>query len=1129
MNSKAKTALLAALLAALMVCCLLLAATLVRPASAQDALPEADATDEIVLAGPDTMQWKGSWGDWARVNTGAPAGEEVGGVIVPYWSGTRYFGTSFTVSNADDYFDAYTAFGEDSALSFWMYVGDVTKLTAFDITILSSVVPGSVVYNFTLSAAGTVPGFSLAAMQENLQNGWNHITLRFGQNQYNSPLSGMTDISHVTFTPTVSEKTEIYFYGISMVRAATADVFTVAEKGVAMNWVSVDMAPADRNLWNGSYTTGWPGYAEITAGLPQGYTGTAVQLTVFNNGQNATQSFSKGGADGSFDVTIFDESKVALSFWLYLNESAAASQGINNYVYLADTANWLWWGSVENRDDIGLENKLHAGWNYCELLLSEATEVQGSFDYSNITSLSIEVFSDSVTLRPDAQAILFDVKFIESDRTATPENGGVFVTPEPKITSVSGNDTPASFADGKYTLSVGYEVTDVTLSAAAYEGATVSFAGAGVSGSTVTLGGEGSVTPVTVVSELNGAKVSVTLEIVRGKRVLSTECDLTSLTVGGQTVTLEEGTLQYDVTVPSDTKFVDIVAKADDYATIAYQVGGAPLEGVRFAITKVGDSKVLTIVVTAEDETATKTYTVNVTRQDLSEDFVSITGTEDIKANGSWDVTWTETANAAPVGMSGQSAKPHYWPVEGTMGRFNDTFAPTAKDDFTIDYFGEDTAITFWLYISDVSGLSTGNQIYIWGNTRADGTYYNLTYDISEINGDLVAGWNKISLKLVKDTIFTDSSLDGNPDWHYIPEQTDMSTSQGVGYIIYTTECVVYVYDLKIENLPEQTEDVAVVETQAAGSQPIAEGDYEAAVTGETAQTYLETQALTFTVTVTDPMVVQNPSVSWTVKSGEETVATLSGLSATWTPENVGTYTISVKVGELAEKQVGTVAVSYRAIRQGDLSITVPEGGEASVAPGESVLFTAALSQSVDPSHAEEVRWYVDGAAVENASGLSFTFTPAEAGSYLVSARIGDTVLTEDILVTVAERRPLVSASSQNVTLTEGQTEIELSGAYSVTGDMEYTVKLFCDGVELQNDKLTVANESKVYTITVRVSGEGFTEFETTFSVSVTAYSGDETSGGGCGSALAVGGGAAILSAALLAVFVLVLKKRAVR
>jgi len=377
-------------------------------------------------------------------------------------------------------------------------------------------------------------------------------------------------------------------------------------------------------------------------------------------------------------------------------------------------------------------------------------------------------------------------------------------------------------------------------------------------------------------------------------------------------------------------------------------------------------------------------------------------------------------------------------------------------------------------------------------------------------------------LKLNKDTVHTGADVAGNPDWHYMPEQTDMSTLQGIGYIFKTSECIAYIYDLRIENLPDQVEGVAVIDKQVAGSYPVAEGEYTATLSGEVEQTYLETTALSFSLSVTNPMAQQNPDVKWIVRSGDSVVAEVNGVNASWTPQSVGSYNIFVKVGELAEKQVEIISVSYRAIKQGDLSITAPEGGEEAIFLGGNVSFTAALSQSVDQSYVEQVVWFVNNEEVENVSGLNFTFTPTATGDYLVSARIGDTVLTEDVLIVVTENRPTVSANSQNVTLTKGQTEIDLSNAYTVIGDMQYTVKLFCDGNELQNGKLTVANESKVYTVTLQVSGENFTTIEATFSVSVTEYVDDST--GGCVSTIS--GGWALLSVALLCAVVVVAKKR---
>ena len=187
----------------------------------------------------------------------------------------------------------------------------------------------------------------------------------------------------------------------------------------------------------------------------------------------------------------------------------------------------------------------------------------------------------------------------------------------------------------EYTMSVDHGVTKLEVIAKPTDasGATVAATVGGTVGQGGTITGGtpadvGGFVPLDVVGE-NVIRVVVTAEngtdtetytvtVTRGDAPSDDDATLSSLTVGGEEIGLTLGTDDYDVSVLNgvDSTTVKAVAKSAlaDVTISLGQTSATAETWASLAVQLVEGDNEITVVVTAEDDTTTKTYTVTVTR-----------------------------------------------------------------------------------------------------------------------------------------------------------------------------------------------------------------------------------------------------------------------------------------------------------------------------------------------------------------------------------------------------------------------------------------------------------------------------------------------------------------------------------
>ena len=204
-----------------------------------------------------------------------------------------------------------------------------------------------------------------------------------------------------------------------------------------------------------------------------------------------------------------------------------------------------------------------------------------------------------------------------------------------------------------YAVSVGNDVTSITLTPTTNnDGATLTVDGTAVtSGATsaaiALTAGVAKAIAIVVTAEDGITTKTYTVTVTRAApATLSTDADLSGLTISAGTLpTFASGTISYAVSVDNDVASVTVTPTvADDGASVTVAGTAVASGATSGAIDLTAGANAIDIVVTAEDGTTTKTYTVTVTRATNTAPSIQGSGAVNYAENGAGSVaTYTAT------------------------------------------------------------------------------------------------------------------------------------------------------------------------------------------------------------------------------------------------------------------------------------------------------------------------------------------------------------------------------------------------------------------------------------------------------------------------------------------------------
>jgi PKD repeat protein len=179
-------------------------------------------------------------------------------------------------------------------------------------------------------------------------------------------------------------------------------------------------------------------------------------------------------------------------------------------------------------------------------------------------------------------------------------------------------------------------------------------------------------------------------------------------------------------------------------------------------------------------------------------------------------------------------------------------------------------------------------------------------------------------------------------------------------------------------------------------SATIAEVPPTAAITGAPATGHSpEGTAVTLGSTVTDPSAADTKAgftYAWAVTKDGSAFASGTGAGLTFTPDDTGTYVVTLTAADKDGNQSAPVTTTITA---DDVAPTVAiNGAPANPQPGNPIALTSTVTDPspVDSAGGFTYAWSVtkDGSPFASGSAASFTFTPDTAATYAVTLAVTD-------------------------------------------------------------------------------------------------------------------------------------------
>ncbi len=184
-------------------------------------------------------------------------------------------------------------------------------------------------------------------------------------------------------------------------------------------------------------------------------------------------------------------------------------------------------------------------------------------------------------------------------------------------------------------------------------------------------------------------------------------------------------------------------------------------------------------------------------------------------------------------------------------------------------------------------------------------------------------------------------------------------------------------------------------------------------------------------------------SYQWYLNGTQVSGAT--GSAWTFMPSSSGSFTVYLNVTDASGQAATSNTVLITVNRQLSVIVSPPS---VTMDFGQSQLFTSTVSGGTS---AYSYQWYLNGSPVSGATSITWTFTPASAGSYTVYLNVTDSVsavaMSNSVPVTVNE--PLsISITPTSVAVDTGQSHLFTSIVSG--GTSSFTYQWYLNGSEVQ-------------------------------------------------------------------------------
>ncbi len=377
------------------------------------------------------------------------------------------------------------------------------------------------------------------------------------------------------------------------------------------------------------------------------------------------------------------------------------------------------------------------------------------------------------------------------------------------------------------------------------------------------------------------------------------------------------------------------------------------------------------------------------------------------------------------------------------------------------------------------------------GRGRAVQQTFSLTVGLSAIQGTV---WHDVNANGTRDageavitgrTLYLDSNSNGVLDAGETTAVTDSSGRYAFNALAAGTYRVVQVLPSQQWNATAPVGSVQTVNLGANSAVTNVNFGSVLVVDAGVDRTALEGDTVTLVPTLVSPVQGTPPvfAFQWAVNASNGQV--ISGGNASqfsFVPGDNGTYTVTLTVTDTAHGNlqfVDTVLVTVNNVAPSSLNIT----GNTAARP-EGTPFTLGIAFA-DPGNRDthSIVWQVsatNGQVIPNGNGLNFTFTPADNGTYTITATVTDDDGASDtvtLTLTASNQAPQNVSAGPDRTVPEG-TLVSLTGAFIDAGSAD--THTFAWAVLADNGQTVAPGAGQAFSFTPTDNGAYLVTFTVT-------------------------------------------------